>query len=78
MAASNIRNYSRLQLLIEMVIRIYRILSDEGKQCFQEKFQAYINKTSGRYIYHLKAADLPHELEKMGQLYQWRLESRCF
>ena len=71
MAASNIRNYSRLQLLIEMVIRIYRVLSDEDKQQFSEKFQAYINKSSGQYLYHLKAADLPHELEKMGQLYQW-------
>jgi len=75
MAASNIRNYSRLQLLIEMVIRIHRVLSDEDKQRFAEKFQAYINKTSGQYIYHLKAADLPHELEKMGQLYQWIYEN---
>jgi len=75
MAASNIRNYSRLQLLIEMVIRIYRVLSDEDKQRFSEKFQAYINKTSGQYIYHLKASDLPHELEKIGQLYQWIYEN---
>jgi hypothetical protein len=71
MAASNIRNYSRLQLLIEMIIRIYRVLSDEDKQRFQDKFQAYIVKTSGQYIYRLKASDLPHELEKMGQLFHW-------
>jgi hypothetical protein len=75
MAASNIRNYSRLQLLIEMVIRIYRVLSDEDKQRFFEKFQAYINKSSGQYIYHLHAADLPHELEKIGQLYYWIYEN---
>jgi len=75
MAASNIRNYSRLQLLIEMVIRIHRVLSDEDKQRFQEKFQAYINKTSGQYIYHIKASDLPHELEKIAQLYQWIYEN---
>jgi len=75
MAASNIRNYSRLQLLIEMVIRIHRVLSDEDKQLFAEKFQAYINKSSGQYIYHLKAADLPHELEKIGQLYYWIYEN---
>ena len=75
MAASNIRNYSRLQLLIEMVIRIHRVLSDADKQRVQEKFQAYVNKTSGQYIYHLKASDLPHELEKIGQLYQWIYEN---
>ncbi|UCE08421.1 MAG: transposase, partial [bacterium] len=75
MAASNIRNYSRLQLLIEMVIRIYRVLSDEDKHRFSEKFQTYINKSSGQYIYRLQASDLPHELEKMGQLYQWIYEN---
>ncbi len=58
-----------------MVIRIYRVLSDEDKQRFQEKFQAYINKSSGQYIYHLKTSDLPHELEKIGQLYQWIYEN---
>ena len=58
-----------------MVIRIYRILSDEDKQRFQEKFQAYINKSSGQYIYHIKASDLPHELEKIGRLYQWIYEN---
>ena len=54
-----------------MIIRIYRVLSDEDKQCFQDKFQAYIVETSGQYIYRLKASDLPHELEKMAQLYFW-------
>ena len=70
-AASNIRNYSRLQLLIEMIIRIYRVLSDEDKKNFQQKFQEYIKQTSGQYIYRLKSSDLPHELEKIGQLYYW-------
>lgn len=71
MAASNIRNYSRLQLLVELVIRIYRILSDKDKQRFREQFEPYVNKTSGQYIYVLKASDVPHELEKMGQLFCW-------
>ncbi|MBW2155002.1 MAG: transposase, partial [Deltaproteobacteria bacterium] len=31
MAMSNIRSYSRTQLLIEMLIRLYRVLSDEDK-----------------------------------------------
>lgn len=70
-AASNIRNYSRLQLLIELIIRLHRVLSDEDKQRFAEKFQIYLNKTSGQYIYHITASDLPQELEKIGQLYQW-------
>jgi len=70
-AASNIRNYSRLQLLVELVIRLYRILSEKDKQRFAERFGDYINKTSGQYIYALKASDIPHELEKIGELYHW-------
>lgn len=70
-ALSNIRNYSRLQLLLEMIIRIYRVLSDEDQHRFIDQFSDYINKTSGQYVYSLKAEDIPHEIEKVGQLYAW-------
>ena len=70
-AASNIRNYSRLQLLVELLIRIYRILSDDDKKKFKEQFDPYVDKTSGQYIYSLKASDLPHEMEKVGRFYHW-------
>jgi len=70
-AASNIRNYSRLQLLVELVLRIYRVFSDKDKKRFTDHFKAYINKTSGQYIYSLKASDIPHELEKISELYYW-------
>jgi hypothetical protein len=70
-AASNIRNYTRLQLLVELVIRIYRILSDKDKKRFLKHFEPYINKTSGQYIYPLQASDIPHEIEKLGRLYHW-------
>ena len=70
-AASNIRNYSRLQLLIEMIIRIHRLLSDNEKEQFHQQFDTYVKQTSGQYIYSLKVSDLPHELEKVGLLFQW-------
>ena len=70
-AASNIRNYSRLQLLIEVIIRLYRVLSEEDQKAFIDQFSAYVKKTSGQYMYALKASNLPHEFEKIGQLYQW-------
>ena len=71
LAASNIRSYSRLQLLIEMLIRLHRILSDEDKEKFEQQFKPYVEKTSGQYIYTLKGSDLPHELAKIGTLYHW-------
>lgn len=70
-AASNIRHYSRVQLLVEMIIRIFRVLSDSDKERFKEQFKLYVNKTSGQYIYKLKASDIPHELERIAQFYFW-------
>jgi hypothetical protein len=70
-AASNIRNYTRLQLLVELIIRIYRVLSDEDKKRFEEQFEPYVNKTSGQYIYSLQASDIPHEIEKIAKVYHW-------
>jgi len=74
-AASNIRNYSRLQLLIEVIIRLYRVLSEEDQTTFTDQFAAYVKRTSGQYMYALKASDLPHEFEKVGQLYHWIIEN---
>ncbi|UCF13365.1 MAG: transposase [Thermoplasmatales archaeon] len=70
-AASNIRNFSRLQLLVELLIRIYRILSEEDKSLVRERFESYVKKTSGQYIYKLEVSDIPHELEKIAELYLW-------
>jgi len=70
MAMSNIRTYSRTQLLIEMLIRVHRILSDEDKLRFQELLNPYIKQSSGQYIYGLERSSIPHELEKLGRLYR--------
>jgi len=69
MAMSNIRSYSRTQLLIEMLIRLYRVLSDEDKLRFKELLNPYIKQSSGQYIYNLQRQQIPHEQEKLGQLY---------
>ena len=69
MAMSNIRSYSRTQLLIEMLIRLYRVLSDEDKVRFKELLNPYIKQSSGQYIYNLQRQQIPHEQEKLGQLY---------
>ena len=70
-AASNIRNYSRLQLLVELIVRIWRVLSEGDKERFKSQFELYSGKSSGQYIYSLKSGDIPKELEKIGQLYEW-------
>ena len=52
-----------------MIIRLYRVLSDEDQKNFQRKFRPYISRSSGQYLYSLKSSDLPSELNKIGELY---------
>ena len=73
LAASNIRNYSRLQLLVEVLIRTERILSGRDRKRFRASLKRYLKDTSGQYIYRLKASDIPHELTEIAQAYAWVL-----
>lgn len=68
-AASNIRQYSRLQLMIEMLIRIYRVISPEDKLKYKELFEKYVIKSSGQFIYKLPAEDITTELQKIGEVF---------
>jgi hypothetical protein len=75
MAMSNIRSYSRTQLLIEMLIRLHRILSDDDKKRFNDILSPYIKQSSGQYIYSLQRQQIPHEQEKLGHLYHTLYEA---
>ena len=75
MAMSNIRSYSRTQLLIEMLIRLYRVLSDEDKTRFNDILTPYTKQSSSQYIYNLERGSIPHEQEKLGQLYHTLYEA---
>lgn len=76
MADSNIRRYSRIQLLVEGIIRFHRKLSDTDKKEFKEKFHPYVKyKSSGGFVYNLANDDIKHELEKIGYLYRELLET---
>lgn len=68
-AMSNIRSYSRLQLLIEVLLRIYREIKKEDKEKFKDALLAYTGKSSGQYVYKLNRNDIPHELDKLGKIY---------
>ena len=67
--SSNIRKYSRIQLLIEVLIRLERILDETDKQLIGEQLQAYLKTGSDKYVYGLKSNELPRELEKLGNVY---------
>jgi Transposase domain (DUF772). len=81
MIDSNIKSYGRLQLLIEVILRVYRMLNKSDKKLFSDHFQNYTDQSSEHYMYQLKGSDLPHEYAKVTELYYWiksNLPSRYF
>jgi len=69
LVSSNIKKYSRLQLLLEVLVRLDRILEEKDKPFIGMQLEPYLKKGTDKYIYGLKANQLPHELEKLGKVY---------
>ncbi len=68
MIASNIRKMTRLQLLVEVTQRVYRMLDEMDQQRYAEEFAPYLKGSSGQYIYRLKGEDVPEHLQRIGEL----------
>ena len=66
--ASNIRTMSRLQLLVEVLQRVYRMLTEEDQGHYAEVFAPYIQGHAGQYVYHIKGEDTREHLQKIGEL----------
>lgn len=66
--ASNIRQYNRLQLLVEVLQRVYRDLSEADQQHYAAEFGAYVTGSSGQYLYRLKPEMYASQLEQIGQV----------
>jgi len=66
--ASNIRQMGRLQLLVEVVQRVHRMLSKEEQAHYAEQFASYLKGSSGQYVYHLKGQDIQPHQERIGEL----------
>ncbi len=69
LAASNIRDYSRLQLIIEVLQRFCRLLEEDQQQQV-EGLNRYLKQASGQYLYQLEPGSTDEELRRVGELYQ--------
>jgi hypothetical protein len=65
---SNIRQMSRLQLLVEMVQRLARVMSEADKLCYAEELDPYLKSNSGQYVYRIKPEDKNRHLQEVGQV----------
>jgi hypothetical protein len=68
--ASNIRQMSRLQLLVEVVQRVYRLLNDEEQAGYAADFAPYVGCTAGQYTYRVKYGETAPHIERIGLLMQ--------
>jgi len=66
--ASNIRQMSRVQLLVEVTQRVWRMLTEEDKARYAADFAPYLKGTSGQYTYHIEPGEASHHLEAIGHL----------
>ena len=67
--ASNILDMSRLQLLVEGLQRMHRLLSEAEQHSYQEWLGPYVEGSSGQYVYRVKGkqATAVHTLQ-VGQV----------
>ncbi|MEI6704750.1 MAG: transposase, partial [Deltaproteobacteria bacterium] len=68
--ASNIRAMGRLQLLVEVLQRVHRMLTEEDKVHYAEMFAPYIKGHAGQYVYRIKGQDTSEHLQKIGEVMQ--------
>lgn len=66
--ASNICQTSRLQLLVEVLQRVERILEESDQEHYAEAFAPYVQGSSGQYLYRMKGEDRESHLARTGYL----------
>ncbi len=66
--SSNIRHYTRLQLLVEVVQRAERMLSEEDRTRYAELLAPYKKGSAGQYCHRIKNSDLDSHLQQVGQV----------
>jgi len=68
--SSNIQRMSRLQILVEVLQRVQRILSEADQAHYADAFAPYLKGSSGQYVYHIKGEDTGPHLQRIGELMQ--------
>jgi len=68
--ASNIRQMGRIQLLVTVIQRVQRMLSEEDQAHYAEAFAPFIQGHAGQYVYRMKREETDDHLQKIGELMQ--------
>lgn len=63
---SNIRNFSRLQLLVEVLHRVRRLLSEVDRQRYDRLLQDYTMQSATHFVYDLSVQDRAQYVQQIG------------
>jgi hypothetical protein len=66
---TNVISYNRLQFLIEIVKRVYRILDSQDKVTMTSVCSDYVTYDADNYVYALKSSQIQEEFLKIGHCY---------
>jgi len=66
--ASNIRQYSRLRLVVEVLQRATRMLRPEDEARYAEALAPYLQGSAGQYCYRVRSASYTEHLQQVGQV----------
>jgi len=67
--ASNIMDMSRLQLLVEGIQRMHRLLTEAEQRASQEWLAPYVQNTSGQFVYRVKGKEATAaQIQQVGQV----------
>ena len=66
--SSNIRDTTRLRLLVEVLQRVHRVLKEADQERYANEFAPYLKGNAGQYVYRIKAGDSEPHLQQIGEL----------
>jgi hypothetical protein len=70
--ASNIRRMTRLQLLVEVLQRVHRMLSAADQARYAGDFAPFLKGSSGQYVYHIRGEETAPHFQRIGE-FMYRL-----
>ena len=68
--ASNIRRIGRVQLLVEVLQRVQRMLNESDQERYAADFAPYVQGHAGQYVYHMKTEETETHLQRIGEFMQ--------
>lgn len=70
LVASNIRQMGRVQLLVEVLQRVQRMLNAGDQERYAEAFAPYLKGHAGQYVYQMKREEIGGHLQQIGEFMQ--------